>query len=54
MLVCAFNPLPKGEHQKLLIVPSFSSKSFSGKSSFLVKNSYLVTLPDYKAEIFSV
>ena len=47
---CAFNFLPKGEYSNLFIVAAFSSKSFSGKTSFPVKNSYLLTFPDDKAE----
>ena len=45
---CAFNSLSKGEYSNYFIVAAFSSKSFSGKTSFPVKNSYLLTFPDDK------
>ena len=48
MSVCAFNSLPNGEYSNLFIVTDFSSKYFSGKTSFPVKNSYLLTFPDTK------
>ena len=54
MSVCAFNILPKDDYSNLFIVAAFSSKSFSGKTSLLVKNSYLLTFLDNKAEILSV
>ena len=50
MSLCAFNSLPKGEYSNLFVVAAFSSKSCSGKASFRVKNSYLLTCPDDKAE----
>ena len=53
-LVCFFNSLPNGESLNLLIAATFSKKSFSGKASFPVKNSYLLTFPDDKAEILAV
>ena len=46
MSVCAFNSLPKGEYQNLFIAAAFPSKSFSGKTSFPVKNSDLLTPDD--------
>ena len=36
------------------IEAAFSSKTFSGKTSSPVKNSYLLTLPDDEAEILTV
>ena len=51
---CAFNSLPNGEYLNLFIVAAFSSKSFSGKTSLPVKNSYLLTFPHDKAEILAV
>ena len=53
MSVSFFNPLPKGEYSKLLIVVAFSNTSFSGKTSLLVKNAYLLTFSDTKAEILA-
>ena len=47
MSVCAFNYLPKGEYSNIVIVAAFLSKSFSGKTSLPLKNSYLLTFPDY-------
>ena len=54
MPVCAFNSLPKGKYSNLLIVATFSSQSFSGKTSLPVKNLYLLTFPDGNAEILAV
>ena len=54
MSVCFFNLLPNDEYSSLLIVAAFSNKSFSGKTSSPVKNSYLPTLPDDNAEILAV
>ena len=54
MSVYAFNPLPKGKYSNLFIVAAFSNKSFLSKTSFLVKNSYLLTFSDDKAEILAV
>ena len=54
MSVCAFNYLPKGEYSNLFILAAFSRKSVSGKTSLPVKNSYLPTFPDHKAEILAV
>ena len=54
MSVCAFNSFSKGEYSTLFIVVAFSSNSFSGKTSLPVKNSYLLTFPDDKAEILAV
>ena len=53
MSFCAFNCLPNGEYSNLLIVAAFSSKSFSRKTSLPVRNSYLLTFPDDKAEILA-
>ena len=52
--VCFFNSLTNGEFSNLLIVAAFSNKSFSYKTSFPVKNSYLLTFVDEKAEILAV
>ena len=54
MSVCAFNSLPKGKYSNLIIVAAFSNKSFSGKTYFSVKYSYLLTFPDNKTEILAV
>ena len=54
MSICAFNSLPKGQYSNLFIVAAFSSKSFLGKTSLPVKNSYILTFPDDKAGIFAV
>ena len=51
--VCAFNSLPKGKYSNLLNVVAFNSKYFSSKTSFPVKNSYLLIFHDDKAEILS-
>ena len=49
-----FYSLHNGEHSNRLVAAAFSNKSFSGKKSVLVKNSYLLTFPDDKAEILVV
>ena len=54
MSVCAFNSLPNGEYSNLFIVAAFPSKSFSDKTSSLVKTSYFLTFSDDKAEILPV
>ena len=54
MSVCAFNSLPNGKYSNLFIAAAFCSKSFSGKTSLTVKNSYLLTLPDDKADALAV
>ena len=54
MSVCAFSSLPNGEYSNLFILTAFSNKSFSGKTSLSVKNSYLLTFPYDKAEILAV
>ena len=54
MSICAFNSLPKGQYSNLFIVAAFSSKSFLGKTSLPVKNSYILTFPDDKAGILAV
>ena len=53
MSVCFFKSLPNYKYSNLLIVAAFPSKSFSGKTSLPVKNSYLSTFPDNKAEILA-
>ena len=54
MSVCAFNFFLNGEDLNFFILAGFSSKSYSGKTSLPVKNSYLLTFPDNKAEILAV
>ena len=49
MPVCASNSLPYGKHSNLVFAASFFIKS--GKTSLLVKNSYLLTFCDDKAKI---
>ena len=46
--------LSKREYSNILIVATFSNSSFSGKISPPVKNLYLPTFPDAKAEILAV
>ena len=53
MSVCAFNSLPNGEYSNILIAAGFSNKSVFDKTSFPVKNSYLLTFPDDKAGILA-
>ena len=54
MSVCAFNSLPNKEYPNLSNVAAFSNKSFSGKTSFPVKNLYLLTFHNDKAELLAV
>ena len=54
MSECAFNSLRNGEYLNVFIVAAFSNKSFSGKTPFPVKHSYLQTFLDNKAEILAV
>ena len=51
MSACAFHSLPYREYSNLFII---ISKSFSGKASLPVKNSFLLTFPDDKAEFSAV
>ena len=53
MSVWAFNSLSKGKDSNLFIVAVFSSKSFFGKTSLVVKKPYLVTFPDDKSKILA-
>ena len=56
-LQCQFafsNWLPNNEYSNLLVIAAFSNKSFSGKTSLPVKNSYLMNFPDDKAEVLVV
>ena len=48
------NYLCNWEYTNLFIKVAFYRKSFSGKRSLPVRNSYLLTLPDDKAEILAV
>ena len=52
VVACFFNSLPKGEYLNILIVASFSDRSFTGKISSLVKNLYLTTF--LEAEVLAV
>ena len=54
MLVCAFNSLLSRDCANPFIVAAFSNSSFSSTTSLLVKNSFLLTFPDDKAEILAV
>ena len=54
MRICAFNSLPNGEYTNLCVVAAFSSMFCSGKTSLPVKNSYLQTFLDDKAETLAV
>ena len=45
------NSLTKSEYSNLLIVEAFSYGPFSIKTLSPIKNSYLLTFPDDKAEI---
>ena len=54
MSVCAFSSVPKGEYSNLFILVAFYNKSFSNKTSLPVKNSYLLTFPNDKAEFLAV
>ena len=49
-----FNSQPNCEYSNLLIPAAFSNSPFSGKTSSPVKNSYLPTFPDSKAEVLAV
>ena len=51
---CTFNYLPNGEYSNLFIAAAFSSKSFTGKTSLPVKNSYLLAFSNDKSEILPV
>ena len=53
MPLCFFNSLSNSEYSNHLIVAAFSSKSFSGKTFLPVKNSFLLTFLDDKAEILA-
>ena len=52
-LVCFSKAFPNGEYSNLFNAAVFSNKSFYNKTSFPVKNSYLLTFPDDKAEILA-
>ena len=53
MSVYFFNSLPNDKYSNVLIVAAFSTSPFSGKSSSLVKSSYLPTFRG-KVEILAV
>ena len=48
-----FISLPKGKYSNIFIV-AVCSKYYSSKTSLSVKNSYLLTFPDDKAEILAI
>ena len=54
MSVYVFNSLLNSEYSNLYVVAALSSMSFTDKTSLPVKNSYLLTFPDDKAEILAV
>ena len=54
MSVCGLNSLPKGKYSNLFIVAAFPSKCLAGKTSLPVKNSYLLTFLDDKADTLAV
>ena len=54
MSVFAFNSLPKGKYSFFFVAAALYRSSYHGKISWLVKNSYLLTFPDDKAEILAV
>ena len=54
MSVCAFTFLPNGEHLNFFDATAFSGQLFSINTSLPVKNSYLLTFPDNKAEVLVV
>ena len=54
MSVWFFSSLLNDEYSNLLIVPAFSNKSFSGKTSLPVKLLYLPIFSDDKAKILAV
>ena len=53
-VILCFNSLPNGEYSNLFKSAAFLNKYFSGRTSFPVKNSYLLTFADDKAEILAV
>ena len=54
MSVYAYNSLHKSKHSNFCSVAYFFKKSFLGKTSLPVKNSYLLIFPYDKAEILAV
>ena len=53
-VILCFNSLPNGEYSNFFNAAAFLNKYFSGRTSFPVKNSYLLTFADDKAEIVAV
>ena len=51
MSFCAFNSLPNSEYSNPFIAVVFSNKSFSSKTSFPIKNSYLLIFPYNEVKI---
>ena len=54
MSLCFFNAPPNDKNSNLFIVGAFSNTSFSSKTYSPVKDSYLPTFPDDKAQILNV
>ena len=54
MSVCTFNSLCSGKDSNHLIAAASSSEPFSGETSLSVKNLYLPTFYDDKAEILAI
>ena len=54
MSVCAFNSLPKGKYSNFFIAAGLYRNLYLGKTVLLVQNSYLLTFPDYKADILVI
>ena len=54
MLVCSVYSFSYNKYSNLFNTTALSSKSFSGKTSLPVKNSYLLTFPDDKADFLPV
>ena len=52
--VCFFNSLPTDEYSIFLMIGSFFNSPFSGKTSSLVRNSYLSVIYDHKTETSAV
>ena len=54
MVLIFCNLLPNDKYSNLLIVAAFSIRSFSSKTSWPIRISYLLTFPDDKVEILAV
>lgn len=53
MPVCFLNSLPNDEYSNLLSIEAFSNSTSSDKTSSSVKNPYLPSFSDGKAEILA-